>query len=318
MGQKVHPSGARVGKFLTWESQWFSKNKQVTSQLVFKNYTLKNLLASFLLNKNLLIHSFESKFFNNTVYLTIFVLPTYLKWLAFKKYNFSRKTKFILEQRSLKNYLLIKKKLDSFSLKNTIPSYLFQNIFKIYLKSHLLQIKSRTTKLVETPVLEKLNVALLKFFNLPRLVLRIRNLSSYVACSNYQSTTSLATQSKTIMDEWMYMFRLMNIISPSALLIATFLKLILEKANNRKQQRRLLNSLRRFIIKNSIFLSKIQGLQIQVKGRINGRNRSTKYNIQVGRLPLQTFSKPVDYVYLPIFTLYGTFGMKVWVIPTES
>jgi len=110
------------------------------------------------------------------------------------------------------------------------------------------------------------------------------------------------------------LFNLFKQTNPTALAIGLYLKHLLENKGLRKRQRFLLNNLRRFLIQNQNLLTNLSGLKIQVNGRLNGRNRSTNYVIHFGRLPLQTFSENVDYIYIPAFTLYGVFGIKVWLV----
>ena len=56
----------------------------------------------------------------------------------------------------------------------------------------------------------------------------------------------------------------------------------------------------------------LKGIRIQVKGRVNGSERSTKENFQAGSISLQTISVKIRYSYKPIFTIYGVCGLKVW------
>lgn len=56
----------------------------------------------------------------------------------------------------------------------------------------------------------------------------------------------------------------------------------------------------------------LKGIRIQVKGRVNGSERSTKENFQAGSISLQTISVKIRYSYKPVFTVYGVCGLKVW------
>jgi ribosomal protein S3 len=57
----------------------------------------------------------------------------------------------------------------------------------------------------------------------------------------------------------------------------------------------------------------VSGIRINVKGRLNGADRSRKQSIQYGSIPLQTISSTIDYSFTEAFTIYGTFGIKVWI-----
>ena len=56
----------------------------------------------------------------------------------------------------------------------------------------------------------------------------------------------------------------------------------------------------------------LKGIRVQVKGRVNGSERSTKENFQAGSISLQTISVKIRYSYKPVFTIYGVRGLKVW------
>lgn len=60
-------------------------------------------------------------------------------------------------------------------------------------------------------------------------------------------------------------------------------------------------------------ISKIKGIKILVKGRLNGKPRSSHKLIQVGKVSSQTFESVVCYHNSTAFSIFGTFGIKVWV-----
>ena len=56
-----------------------------------------------------------------------------------------------------------------------------------------------------------------------------------------------------------------------------------------------------------------EGLRVNIKGRINGVPRSKNWVAYEGKMSLQCIDAVVDYSYLPTHTVYGTFGVKVWI-----
>jgi|TARA_B110000971_G_scaffold204141_1_gene225276 ribosomal protein S3 len=56
----------------------------------------------------------------------------------------------------------------------------------------------------------------------------------------------------------------------------------------------------------------LQGIRIQVSGRMNKTKRTRKYVAQYGRIPSQTVVRPVQYGFDEAHTLYGSMGVKVW------
>lgn len=81
-----------------------------------------------------------------------------------------------------------------------------------------------------------------------------------------------------------------------------------------KRHNLLLNFLKRVL---TLFLyssiSKIKGVKILIKGRLNGKPRSSHKLIHIGKVALQTIDSKVDYTCLTSFSVFGTFGIKVWV-----
>merc|ERR1712127_458208 len=59
--------------------------------------------------------------------------------------------------------------------------------------------------------------------------------------------------------------------------------------------------------------SKIKGIKIIIKGRLNGVPRSKSKLLQVGYLPLQTFNATINYDNSTDYTSDGTIGIKVWI-----
>ena len=61
----------------------------------------------------------------------------------------------------------------------------------------------------------------------------------------------------------------------------------------------------------------IHGLKVQIKGKINSKKkakRSRAVNINYGTLPLNSLDLNIDYDFKNAFTIYGVFGVKVWIL----
>lgn len=58
---------------------------------------------------------------------------------------------------------------------------------------------------------------------------------------------------------------------------------------------------------------KIDGIKLKMGGRLRGKTRADVRSITVGTVPLQSNSKHIEYFKQHIFTIYGTFGLKLWV-----
>ena len=61
----------------------------------------------------------------------------------------------------------------------------------------------------------------------------------------------------------------------------------------------------------------VQGIKIQVSGRLNGAEIARSEWIREGRVPLQTLRADIDYATREANTIYGVLGIKVWVFKNE-
>nr|AOM64675.1 ribosomal protein S3 [Riquetophycus sp.] len=62
----------------------------------------------------------------------------------------------------------------------------------------------------------------------------------------------------------------------------------------------------------------IQGIKIQVSGRLNGAEIARSEWIREGRVPLQTLRANIDYSYKTAQTIYGILGVKVWLFKGDQ
>jgi small subunit ribosomal protein S3 len=61
----------------------------------------------------------------------------------------------------------------------------------------------------------------------------------------------------------------------------------------------------------------VQGIKIQVSGRLNGAEIARTEWTREGRVPLHTLRADIDYAYRTAKTIYGILGVKVWVFKGE-
>lgn len=61
----------------------------------------------------------------------------------------------------------------------------------------------------------------------------------------------------------------------------------------------------------------IQGIKIQVSGRLNGAEIARSEWVREGRVPLQTLRANIDYSHKNAQTIYGVLGIKVWLFKGE-
>nr|YP_010462113.1 ribosomal protein S3 [Celtis koraiensis]UUJ35863.1 ribosomal protein S3 [Celtis koraiensis] len=56
-----------------------------------------------------------------------------------------------------------------------------------------------------------------------------------------------------------------------------------------------------------------KGIQIQISGRIDGKEIARVEWIREGRVPLQTIRAKIDYCSYTVETIYGVLGIKIWI-----
>nr|YP_010689812.1 ribosomal protein S3 [Ceratostigma ulicinum]WBR75437.1 ribosomal protein S3 [Ceratostigma ulicinum]WBR75521.1 ribosomal protein S3 [Ceratostigma ulicinum] len=56
-----------------------------------------------------------------------------------------------------------------------------------------------------------------------------------------------------------------------------------------------------------------KGIQIQIAGRIDGKEIARIEWIREGRVPLQTIRAKIDYCTYTVQTIYGVLGIKIWI-----
>jgi len=61
----------------------------------------------------------------------------------------------------------------------------------------------------------------------------------------------------------------------------------------------------------------VNGIKIQVSGRLNGAEIARSEWIREGRVPLQTLRADIEYATREANTIYGVLGIKVWLFKSE-
>jgi small subunit ribosomal protein S3 len=61
----------------------------------------------------------------------------------------------------------------------------------------------------------------------------------------------------------------------------------------------------------------VQGIKVQVSGRLNGAEIARTEWTREGRVPLHTLRADIDYSYCTAKTIYGILGIKVWIFKGE-
>lgn len=65
-------------------------------------------------------------------------------------------------------------------------------------------------------------------------------------------------------------------------------------------------------------VANLQGIKIQISGRLNGAEIARTEWVRKGRVPLHTLRADLDYSYKTAKTVYGILGIKVWTFKGEK
>nr|QFO48320.1 ribosomal protein S3 [Manihot carthagenensis] len=61
-----------------------------------------------------------------------------------------------------------------------------------------------------------------------------------------------------------------------------------------------------------------KGIQVQIAGRLDGKEIARVEWIREGRVPLQTIGAKIDYCSYTVRTIYGVLGIKIWTFPDKK
>lgn len=76
-----------------------------------------------------------------------------------------------------------------------------------------------------------------------------------------------------------------------------------------------LEHLFKLIVKESKGL--IKGMKLEINGKLKGKLRSSSRKISEGNISSQSISKNLKYSQIHVYTIYGSFGIKLWVNYSE-
>jgi hypothetical protein len=98
----------------------------------------------------------------------------------------------------------------------------------------------------------------------------------------------------------------------SANLLVRFIALQLKKIKRQKLFFSFLKQALSILIDSN--LSKVKGVKILVRGRLNGVPRAKHKTISVGDVPVQSIDEELDYAQTTIHNSSGSYGIKVWIV----
>merc|ERR1712187_75661 len=114
-----------------------------------------------------------------------------------------------------------------------------------------------------------------------------------------------------VFDDLLKVLILSLLINNSASFLVNFLILKLKVIKGQNKVLFYLKLILVELIKKDIF--RVKGIKFVINGRFNKAARSRKKDILLGSVPLQSIRAKIDYFQSVVYTVVGTFGIKLWI-----
>jgi ribosomal protein S3 len=341
MGQKTNPNIFRLGVNKTWKTEFFEKKKKELPLYTFKDLEIKNYIERFLETHGIILHDYKQHYSNATLnfYISYFITPEFIlnrdkvesilllnKSGAKKKVAISTQIKPTTEKQ-----IFCSKHQDFWKSSDLKTSYELKKYVKLnYYDSASLIPRSFKRSLVNDSLnfsdteKFKINGVLNSMFKVLSLFTHNQfNIAVNFCCVNKDLNFLKVTQKKNFI--LLQKFRntpflkegielLFHVVcnKNSANLLAKFISFQIQKIKRHKFFLSFLKQSLTIMLNSNV--SKIKGVKILVKGRLNGVPRAKHKMITVGDVPVQSISEKIDYSQTTSHNSNGSYGVKVWVV----
>jgi ribosomal protein S3 len=348
MGQKINPTIFRLGINKTWKTEFFEKKNHELPLYTFKDLEIKNYLERILEIYGIILHDYKQHYNDSTLnlYISYFVTSDFI----LEKKNANEKIiieNSIGERKSIQRFDANKQVSFQFSLiTDKKPGNIFYSFSRPYKLKQYLNLGYHKKLIQQVAFIRQQQLLIIQnnqylkefvyssdirsegvfaeIFKVLSLFIGNRlNIVSHFCCINKNTHFFKSTQKKTLMS----LQRLRNTSflkngiellfhvafnKNAAHLLATFIAFQLKKI---KRHKFLLSFLKQTLsILLSSDLSKINGIKIIVRGRLNGVPRSKQKIITIGDVPVQSISAKLDYSQTATHNSNGSYGIKVWIV----
>lgn len=279
MGQKINSNFFRLTKNSSTISKYQGNNFKKLPSFTFKNIGLKNYIYNIFNKYSLVVVNLEIKQSESFIFIIIKYYTTDMFYIKCK--NFISTTNFT-----------------SFELQDFNKDFLFFKNF--FIKKLIAPIKIFVKKKTIKVVLQNLNENSINFFKdrqekffFKKLLVQLRKFNRFSFYEEGLNSVLIFLQSSKFLEI------LTNFVAKQFKIL--------------KRHNLFLNFLKRLL---TLFLhssfSVIKGIKILIKGRLNGKPRANHKLIQIGKISLQTLDSNVNFSYKTSYSIFGTFGIKIW------
>ena len=335
MGQKINPNIFRLGINKKWKTEFFEKKRYELPLYTFKDLEIKGYVQRFLEKQGIILHDDKQYYSNSTLhlYISYFVLPEFLlgKKSKINKLNLVCKSSGDIKsitsnnlsnsglkvQNSQRNLFKTQTALDYYDIRTYLCSH--SDFFKssVQTPTPMKYVKSSSSYL-------KVEGVLVNLFKVLSLFTKNRfNITINFCCLNKNLSFLKKIQTKNLvllqkfkgtpfLTEGIELLFYTLYVSNSASLLAKFISMQIKKVKRHKFFLSFLKQALTILMKFSF--SKVKGIKVMVKGRLNGVPRAKHKTISIGDVPVQSINEIVDYSQITIHNSNGSYGVKVWII----
>jgi len=347
MSKKTNSLLFRIGITSLWRNKFSNHNQ------VFNNLRFEKIIFNELIKKKWNILSIKWNVYNINIQLyTNFIVTNFLKKKIFKYFKNYKNIKKLSEKFSLnfiklnlillkikqfyfklkkkkliKNLILIVVFFKKFKLNLIISCILFVNFFnwlKInYILNLILKYKIlnkscndyyyQNNKIIKSK-LQKIN----SFLYFRMLSIYFENILFYLSKKKRKIFFNNIWHNQGwyfkyfIKNKFISQLLFLSIIYNNVQIFVEFLSIMLKKdKNHRKYLRKIVLIIEIFWKKQKI---KLQGIQLRISGKLNGKMRKSKYHYSIGKVQLQSFNTFLNYGISYSYTKFGILSIKFWIL----
>lgn len=347
MGQKLNPTIFRLGVNKIWKTEFFEKKNRELPLYIFKDLEIKKYIERVLETTGIILHDYKQHYNNSTLnlYISYFVTPDFVfekkkitkkliikntkgEKLFFKKlindtqlvqyvWNSSKTTNSLSLNSSqaykIKQYL----KLDSPTELFTQTSFSnYRSLIKVQNNRYLNKSLNSSSSQLEGALAQIFTVLNLFLGNQSDIIVNFNCINKNVQFLKHAQKKIFISLQKfrntPFFKEGIELLFNVTYNINSANLLAKFIAFQLKKIKRHKFFLSFLKQTLTILLTSS--LSKIKGVKIMVKGRLNGLPRAKHKIIIIGDVPVQTISVNLDYSQATAHSSNGCCGIKVWVV----
>ena len=328
MGQHINSDSFRLGLSKKWKTEFFEKKRYELSLYTFKDLEVKSYVERFLETQNLMLHDYRQHFNDSTLtlYISYFVSSKFVIGKKDKLNKIILTTNGLVSRKVIKPYaILINNDLQEFSFKTQTPTNCYNLKNFLIFDLNFFKKKSKLTVSFNNLQKDSINLKLLSSF------LKVLNLFTnnklnviiHWCCLNKNLSFFKKTQEKNFIllqkfKETPFLKEGIELLfysiynNNSANLLTKFIAVQIKKI---KRHKFFLSFLKQTltILSNSNF-SKVKGIKITIKGRLNSLPRAKHKTITIGDIPTQSTSIIIDHSQKTIHNFNGSYGIKVWLV----